>query len=149
MELLDAIRSTKTCRSFRSDPIPVAVLLRAISAARFAPTGGNRQPVRFIVVRDPDAKRKLRDWYLGPHAPALFDRTGNPGPTIWVDGRVVGGWAHAAGRVIFEVLDNDVDPTGVQAAADRLTDWIGPVPVTPRFRTPLERRLTETVTPRR
>src|SRR6185369_7901138 len=66
MELLDAIRSTKTCRSFRPDPVPNAVLLRAISAARYAPTGGNRQPVRFIVVRDPDARRKLRDWYLGP-----------------------------------------------------------------------------------
>ena len=66
MELLDAIRSTKTCRAFRSEPVPNAVLLRAISAARFAPTGGNRQPVRFIVVRDPAAKRQLRDWYLGP-----------------------------------------------------------------------------------
>jgi len=42
------------------------VLLRAISAARYAPTGGNRQPVRFIVVRDPAVKRLLRDWYLGP-----------------------------------------------------------------------------------
>ena len=66
MELLDAIRSTKTCRSFRSDPVADAVLLRAISAARYAPTGGNRQPVRFIVVRDPAAKQQLRDWYLGP-----------------------------------------------------------------------------------
>lgn len=47
MELLDAIRSTKTCRSFRPDPIPDDVLLRAISAGRYAPTGGNRQPVRF------------------------------------------------------------------------------------------------------
>ena len=34
-----------------------------------------------------------RDWYLGPHRPALFDRNGNAGPTIWVDGRIVGGWA--------------------------------------------------------
>lgn len=66
MELLDAIRSTKTCRSFRPDPVPDEALLRAISAARYAPTGGNRQPVRFIVVRDPVAKRQLRDWYLGP-----------------------------------------------------------------------------------
>ena len=55
MELLDAIRRTKTCRSFRPDPVPDAVLLRAISAARYAPTGGNRQPVRFIVVRDPES----------------------------------------------------------------------------------------------
>jgi hypothetical protein len=36
---------------------------------------------------------KLRDWYLGEHGPALFDGTGNIGPTVWADGRVVGGWA--------------------------------------------------------
>ncbi|MEV4514810.1 winged helix DNA-binding domain-containing protein [Dactylosporangium sp. NPDC049525] len=90
-----------------------------------------------------------RDWYLGPHAPALFDRTGNPGPTVWVDGRVVGGWAHTPdGRVAVELLEQ-VDATGIQDAADRLADWIGPVRVTPRFRTPLERRLSEPVTPRR
>jgi nitroreductase len=66
VELLDAIRSNKTCRSFRPDPVADAVLVHAISAARFAPTGGNRQPVRFVVVRDPAAKQQLRDWYLGP-----------------------------------------------------------------------------------
>ena len=89
MHLLEAIRSMKTCRSFRSDPVPDAVLLRAISAARYAPTGGNRQPVRFIVVRDADAKRKLRDWYLGPwrvyrdNARAGAVRVG--GPTTLID----------------------------------------------------------------
>jgi len=89
MHLLEAIRSMKTCRSFRRDPVPDAVLLRAISAARYAPTGGNRQPVRFIVVRDADAKRKLRDWYLGPwrvyrdSARAGAVRVG--GPTTLID----------------------------------------------------------------
>ncbi len=34
-----------------------------------------------------------RDWYLGPHRAAMFDRSGNAGPTIWWDGRIVGGWA--------------------------------------------------------
>ena len=89
MHLLEAIRSMKTCRSFRPDPVPDAVLLRAISAARYAPTGGNRQPVRFIVVRDADAKRKLRDWYLEPwrvyrdNARAGAVRVG--GPTALID----------------------------------------------------------------
>ena len=37
---------------------------------------------------------KQRDWFLPPaFVPELFDRNGNAGPTIWVDGRVVGGWA--------------------------------------------------------
>lgn len=87
-----------------------------------------------------------RDWYLGPHAPALFDRTGNPGPTVWADGRVVGGWAHLPGRVAVEFLEA-VDAPGVPQAALELGEWIGGVLVTPRFRTPLERRLAGTVTP--
>ena len=36
---------------------------------------------------------EVRDWYLGAHKDALFDTSGNAGPTIWVDGRIVGGWA--------------------------------------------------------
>ncbi|MDG6106546.1 AlkZ family DNA glycosylase [Dactylosporangium aurantiacum] len=91
-----------------------------------------------------------RDWYLGPHAPALFDRTGNPGPTIWADGRVVGGWAHLPGHVTTELLQ-PVDPAtrrAVDTTAEHLTTWIGDIRITPRFRTPLERRLTESVTPR-
>ncbi|TGO03898.1 winged helix DNA-binding domain-containing protein [Serinibacter arcticus] len=36
---------------------------------------------------------KHRDFYLGEHRAHVFDRNGNAGPTVWVDGRVVGGWA--------------------------------------------------------
>lgn len=35
---------------------------------------------------------KERDWYLPASAARCFDRNGNAGPSIWVDGRVVGGW---------------------------------------------------------
>jgi hypothetical protein len=86
-----------------------------------------------------------RDWYLGDHAPALFDRSGNPGPTVWCDGRVVGGWAQTAdGRVVVRLLEEIGRPAtaAVDDAAERLTDWVGPVRITPRFRTPLERELS-------
>ncbi|CAN5199236.1 winged helix DNA-binding domain-containing protein [soil metagenome] len=36
---------------------------------------------------------KERTWYLDPACADAFDRTGNAGPTLWVDGRVVGAWA--------------------------------------------------------
>jgi DNA glycosylase AlkZ-like len=85
-----------------------------------------------------------RGWFLGPHAGALFDRTGNAGPTVWYDGRVVGGWAQgAAGEVRYRLLEDvgrEVDGMVARAAAE-LTGWLGPVRVTPRFRTPLEREL--------
>ena len=66
MDLIEAMTTTGTCRYFRDDPVPDEVLVSAFSAARFAPQGGNRQPVRWIVVRDPERKRRLAEWYLEP-----------------------------------------------------------------------------------
>ncbi|WP_405148201.1 nitroreductase family protein [Sphaerisporangium sp. NBC_01403] len=66
MDVVDAMRTTGTCRYFSGDPVPEEVLLSAFDAARFAPQGGNRQPVRWVVVRDAERKRRLRDWYLEP-----------------------------------------------------------------------------------
>jgi hypothetical protein len=86
----------------------------------------------------------VRDWFLGPHAGALFDRSGNIGPSVWCDGRIVGGWAQRADGEIVTRLLEDVGTeaaTAVAAEAERLRQWIGPVRVTPRFRTPLEREL--------
>jgi nitroreductase len=64
MDLLEAIASNGTCRYFKPDPVPREVLRRALSAARFAPSGGNRQPVRFIVVTDAVLRRELAALYL-------------------------------------------------------------------------------------
>jgi len=64
MDLTAAIESTGTCRHFKPDPVPRDVLRRALSAARFAPSGGNRQPVRFVVVTDASLRRKLAELYL-------------------------------------------------------------------------------------
>jgi hypothetical protein len=85
-----------------------------------------------------------RDFFLGPHRPVLFDRNGNAGPTIWWDGRVVGGWAQrSSGEVALRLLEDvGTEATAaIEAEAARLADWLGPVRVTPRFRTPLEREL--------
>ncbi len=86
-----------------------------------------------------------RGWYLGPHGPALFDRSGNIGPTVWWEGRIIGGWAQRpSGEVAYRLLE-DAEPdasAAVAAEAARLESWLGPARVTPRFRTPLERELT-------
>jgi hypothetical protein len=86
-----------------------------------------------------------RDWYLGDHGPALFDRSGNAGPTVWCDGRVVGGWAQPPGGGVAVELLEDVGAeaaAAVEETAAALGGWLGEVRVTPRFRTPLERRLS-------
>jgi hypothetical protein len=102
--------------------------------------------VAMLPALDPTAMGwKQRSWYLGGHAAALFDRSGNVGPTVWCDGRIVGGWAQRpGGEVVYRLLE-DVGPqvTGrVAEEAAGLESWIGPIRVTPRFRTPLERELS-------
>lgn len=86
-----------------------------------------------------------RDWFLGPHAGALFDRNGNIGPTIWWDGRIVGGWAQrTSGEIVFRLLEDigsDAEKH-VAAEAERIGAWFGDMRTIPRFRTPLERELT-------
>ena len=64
MEFREVIETTGACRFYRSDPIPEEVLRRVLDAARYAPTGGNRQGVRLVVVRGAEARRRLRDLYL-------------------------------------------------------------------------------------
>ncbi|NEW41471.1 winged helix DNA-binding domain-containing protein [Nocardia cyriacigeorgica] len=86
-----------------------------------------------------------RAWYLGDHASALFDRNGNIGPTIWWNGRIVGGWAQRKdGEIALRLLE-DVGSdavTMIDAEAERIGAWYGEVRPIPRFRTPLERELT-------
>jgi hypothetical protein len=81
-----------------------------------------------------------RDWYLGDHRPQLFDSNGNAGPTIWWDGRVVGGWRQTgSGEVVVQLLD-DIGAEGqraVQREAERLTEWLDGARVMPRFPSPL------------
>jgi len=87
-----------------------------------------------------------RDWYLpSEHRAELFDRSGNIGPTVWWNGRIVGGWAQRADGEIVRRLFDAVGAEG-EAAIDReteaLRDRVGDTRITPRFRTPLERTLT-------
>lgn len=88
---------------------------------------------------------KSRDWYLGEHAPRLFDVNGNIGPTVWVDGRIVGGWAQRKdGEVVFRLLDavDAATQREVVRAANRTREAIGDARVAPRFRVPLEREIS-------
>jgi hypothetical protein len=97
---------------------------------------------------DPSAMGwKQRDWYLGEWTAfggPLFDRNGNVGPTVWVNGEVVGGWTqHADGRVMYELLQ-PVQARArkqIDATTARLAATIGSVRVTPRFPTPLQKAL--------
>ena len=66
MDLYDAMSTLRAVRRIKPDPIPDEVLDRVLRAATWAPSGGNRQCWRMIVVRDPVLKRELEKLYK-PH----------------------------------------------------------------------------------
>jgi hypothetical protein len=89
---------------------------------------------------------KERDWYLDPaHVRTLFDTNGNGGPTIWVDGRIVGGWTQRKDGEVVHRLLTDVSRaarTSIDAAVSSLASWFGDVRVAPRFPSPLQKELS-------
>ena len=112
-------------------------------------TGADEPWAALLPALDPTAMGwQGRDWYLAPELrPALFDRSGNVGPTVWWGGRVVGGWAQRAdGEIVWRILDPKAGGRETQAAvaaeAERLRAWLGDTRVTPRFRTPMEKELS-------
>ncbi|MFE2144757.1 winged helix DNA-binding domain-containing protein [Streptomyces sp. NPDC059456] len=90
---------------------------------------------------------RQRDWYLDPAlVPELFDAYGNIGPTVWWDGRIVGGWTQ---RPDGEIATHALTPAGrtpgaraaTAAEAARTAAFLGDIRIRPSMRTPLERRL--------
>ncbi|WP_327404617.1 winged helix DNA-binding domain-containing protein [Streptomyces sp. NBC_01288] len=120
-----------------------------VAAGDLAPLAGPSEPwAALLPGLDPTAMGwQQRDWYLAPELrPALFDGSGNVGPTVWWDGRVVGGWAQRPdGEIAWRILDGEgvgrEGEAAIGVAAERLRGWVGVTRVTPRFRTPVERGL--------
>ncbi|MFJ2766681.1 winged helix DNA-binding domain-containing protein [Streptomyces sp. NPDC087300] len=87
-----------------------------------------------------------RGWFLGEHGPRLFDRTGNIGPSLWWNGRIVGGWTQSGdGEIVCRFLE-DVGADARDAVAieaERLASRLGGVRLTARARrrTQLEEEL--------
>jgi nitroreductase len=75
MDLQEAMRCAPTTRRFTAEPVPRELLLRALEQARFAPSGGNRQGWRVVVVEDAARRAALHDLYL-PRWRAYLELTG-------------------------------------------------------------------------
>ena len=59
MEVFEAIRARRSVRSYRPDPVPDEVLTKLLESARMAPSAGNFQPWRFIVVRSQRKRERI------------------------------------------------------------------------------------------
>ncbi len=141
-------RVTRTALdSSGAEPVDLGGVTGFVAAGDGAPIGSSESWAALLPSLDPTTMAwKDRGWYLGEHGRRLFDRNGNAGPTVWVDGRVVGGWAQrSGGEIVIEILE----PIGAEARAliddriEALQGWLGDHVVVPRFRTPLESALTD------
>ncbi len=61
MDFYEVIKTRRSVRSYKKDDIPEDVLKRVLNAARIAPSGSNRQPWRFIVIKDEQRKKKIAE----------------------------------------------------------------------------------------
>lgn len=63
MTLFEAMRTLRAVREFTAEPVSDEALRTILDLAVCAPSGGNRQPWEFIVIRDPAMRRAIRDYY--------------------------------------------------------------------------------------
>lgn len=61
MDAMDAIKGRRSVRAYEARPVPAELIEQIIDAARLAPTANNLQPWEFIVITEPDARRKIAD----------------------------------------------------------------------------------------
>lgn len=104
--------------------------------------------VAFLPSLDPATMGwKDRSWYLDDsHAGAVFDRNGNGGATIWVDGRIAGSWAQRPDGVITYVLFEALPKRRrgeVETAAEALRTLLADTRISMRFPAPVQRQLLD------
>ncbi len=59
LSVMEAIQKRRSIRKFKPDPVPDELINQMLEAARLAPSGTNRQPWRFQIIRDQELKEKL------------------------------------------------------------------------------------------
>jgi nitroreductase len=82
LDLFETMRTTRSMRRLKTDPIPEPLLRQVLEAGVLGPNGGNMQSWRFLVIRDPAIKESVAVWYrkawneiVGPRY-----RAGGPAP---------------------------------------------------------------------
>jgi len=64
MDIFEAMHSQRAMRRLKTDPVPDELVWKVLDSAVQAPSGGNRQPWNFIVIKDTEKKRRIGEWYL-------------------------------------------------------------------------------------
>jgi len=122
MEFYEVINTRRSVRSYKKDPIPDDVIKRVLNSARIAPSGSNRQPWKFIIIKDEERKKKMVELCEGQRfiaeAPILIVACGR---NIHYNR---GGWMGDYSMIVDVAIA--VDHLTLAARAEGLgTCWIG------------------------
>ncbi|KJR96205.1 MAG: hypothetical protein VR68_14810 [Peptococcaceae bacterium BRH_c4a] len=63
-DILNIIKNWRSIRKYKPDPVPENKIMAVLEAAQRAPSASNAQPWHFILIRDPETRKKLRKWAL-------------------------------------------------------------------------------------
>jgi nitroreductase len=118
MDLRTALTTTGAIRDFTAEPVDDATLARVLDVARFAPSGGNRQGWRVVVVKDPTTRRRIRDAYLDGWYEYLAQRAAGLTP-----------WSPLADRVAESDAVRGADAIAASASPDGFAEQLDRVPV--------------------
>lgn len=122
MSVFETIMNRKSIRRYKSDPIPEKVLTRVLEAARWAPSGKNLQPWKFIVVRDEHLRQELAaasaHQFFMAEAPVTIVACGYPEESYAHMGRYMKSWSVDVAIALEHLM--------LQAQEEGLgTCWIG------------------------
>jgi len=84
LDFLDVIKARRSIRRYKPDPVPDEILNQVLESARVAPSAGHRQPWHFIVVKDPETKKKLSISPWAAEAPIVIVGCGDSNASsVW------------------------------------------------------------------
>jgi nitroreductase len=115
-DLLETLRTTAAVRAFVPEPVGDDVIVRILDSARFAPSGGNRQGWRVVVVQDAAKRQALRDLYLPGWYEYLAMRAAGLTPWAPITDRAKEAEAAAAARPIGDGMAEHLDEVPVLLA---------------------------------
>jgi nitroreductase len=118
MDLHLALTTTGAVRDFTGEPVDDATLARVLDVARFAPSGGNRQGWRVVVVKDLQTRRRLRDAYLAGWYQYLAQRAAGLTP-----------WSPLADRAVEAAALGGAADIAAAASPDGFAEQLDRVPV--------------------
>ena len=84
-DIFDIIHTTRSMRRLKPDPVPDALIRRILEAGQCAPSGGNAQRWRFLVIKDPAIKKAVQVWYQKAFDEVIGPRYRTSAPPPGVD----------------------------------------------------------------